>query len=913
MSVRLLPSDVRPEERRGAAAAFLTLFGILAAHTLLETARDALFLARLPASQLPWVYLAMAAVAVGLSQVQGRLPGLRAGRTLSALLAGCAAVTFGFWLLAAWQQTWVLRALYVWTGIVGTLAALEFWLILGESYTVTQAKRLYRLIALGSLLGAVSGAALARVVAGRAEAPQLVLAAALVLLATALGPALLLRRPESARGPGSGAPLTHPGRALRLLRREPYVRGLLGLTLVSTVTLTLADYVFKSAVARAVPAAELPEFFASFYVLLNGLALASQLLLLAPLMRVMGLHRALWVLPALLALGATGLALGGGVIAALLLKGADGTLRHSLHRTTSELLAMPLPDALRGRVKPLVDVVGQRGGQALASLVILSEVVLGRGDVALAAATAALALLWIALAADLRQHYLELFRAALREGVLGERPELSELDVADLEALVAAFNSSDDAEVVGAMDLLAASGRLRVIPALILYHPSRAVVLRALDLLADSGRDDFVPIADRLLAGPDPEVRAAALRARSAARPEEKPLRRATADPDPLVRATAIVGLVAGGWVSDEAQQTLDDLLRDGGRPARLALARAMRRRPSPACEPLLLTLAEGGDAELLVEVAGGMAACPSPVFLGPLLHLLTQHEVRPAARAALVAQGEAALRHLDRALGDHALPHEIRRHLPRTISQFEPAAAARVLMAHLLDEPDGMVRFKILRGLNRLAADNPGLELDRATLATAAQRTAAAALKALSWRVTLQRGAGEAPGRATPGHGLLVDLLRDKESHAVERLFRLLQLQDPGEDYRRIYRGLTSASIKVRAGSRELLEHLVEPPLREALLALVDDAPEAQRLFHAGPLLEPAPAGYEELLAALLAESSETVRCLAAYHVGELGLGGLRPRLEEVRAEGRSFFLERVVDRALALLARPRPAEEAS
>jgi hypothetical protein len=42
---------VRPEERRGTVAAFLTIFGTLGAHTLLETARDALFLARLPAAR----------------------------------------------------------------------------------------------------------------------------------------------------------------------------------------------------------------------------------------------------------------------------------------------------------------------------------------------------------------------------------------------------------------------------------------------------------------------------------------------------------------------------------------------------------------------------------------------------------------------------------------------------------------------------------------------------------------------------------------------------------------------------------------------------------------------------------------------------------------------------------------------
>jgi len=63
---------VRPEERRGTVAAFLTIFGTLAAHTLLETARDALFLARLPASRLAIVYLLIALVAVGVAPHRAR-------------------------------------------------------------------------------------------------------------------------------------------------------------------------------------------------------------------------------------------------------------------------------------------------------------------------------------------------------------------------------------------------------------------------------------------------------------------------------------------------------------------------------------------------------------------------------------------------------------------------------------------------------------------------------------------------------------------------------------------------------------------------------------------------------------------------------------------------------------------------
>src|SRR5690606_15051014 len=101
------------------------------------------------------------------------------------------------------------------------------------------------------------------------------------------------------------------------------------------------DYVFKSAAADAVPAEELGAFFAGIYLVLNVLSLGMQVLLVRPLIRTMGVQGALAVLPLIL-VGAGGfLALGGGLLAALVIKGADGSLRHSLHRTSSELLYLP--------------------------------------------------------------------------------------------------------------------------------------------------------------------------------------------------------------------------------------------------------------------------------------------------------------------------------------------------------------------------------------------------------------------------------------------------------------------------------------------------------------------------------------------------------------------------------------------
>jgi ATP:ADP antiporter, AAA family len=906
--VSLAPfTDVRPDERRGALGAFLILFGILAGHTVLETARDALFLSRLPASRLPWVYLAMAGAAVVVWKFQGRaLRRLPGARGLAALLAFVAFVTFWFWALGSWTHPWALGALYVWSGLVGTLTAVQFWLVLSDKYTITQAKRLYKVIGAGSVLGAVAGAGIARVVGERFSGGALVLASAILFGLTATG-AFSLAAAKGARAAPPVDPADVAPMSIRdwsaLLRAHPYVPRLGGLVLVSTVALTLGDYVFKSQVAQHIDKAQLPEFFATVYMVLNLLALVAQFLLTGWLLRVAGLHRALWVLPALVAMGATGVAVGGGLVAALLLKGADGTLRYSLHRTTTELLFLPIPDGLRGRVKPLIDMLAQRGGQALASIFILSEVVLRRGDIVLSLAAAILCVVWIAWAIDLRPHYLELFRSALREGTMRRDPDAPELDLEALEALFTALNSREDVEVVAAIDLLAEEGRVRLIPALILYHPSAEVVLRALDVLGPSGRTDFVPVADRLLSHQNAEIRAAALRARAAAAPDERLLRSAMEDPSPLVQATALVGLVSAGWVEDEADRASEALMNTRFPEAPRALARAIRLQPAARFKNVLLELAQSADREVQAQSAHAMQAMGDPDFLPALLPLLHPHEVREAARSALVSFGTPALEHLDRAMADDRLPHEIRRHLPRTISRFPAEQAAPLLLRRLVEEPDGMVRFKILRGLGRLATGRPDLPLDAGILRQATARTLEAAFRLVDWRLTLLRGAAAQPERATPGHELLVALLRDKEVHARERVFRLLDLQFRGQDLERIYRGLASQDPKVQASSRELLEALLLPPQREAVLALVNDVPDRVRLTQAEAFYRARDTGYEELLASLLDEPGETLRCIAAYHVAELGLQTFRPRLEAARTKETGLFVSRVLERALRML----------
>jgi hypothetical protein len=295
------------------------------------------------------------------------------------------------------------------------------------------------------------------------------------------------------------------------------------------------------------------------------------------------------------------------------------------------------------------------------------------------------------------------------------------------------------------------------------------------------------------------------------------------------------------------------------------------------------------------------MGALRSPRFLPVLLGLLERREARAEARAALREYGEAGLAFVEQALADRALPLELRRHLPRTVTLFEPARAAAVLERRLLEERSGSVRYRILRGLNRLAAA-PEVAFDAALLLQATQATAGGVFRVVHWRTLLERGARQHDARRTPGHALLVQLLRDKEEQAIERLLRLLALEHRGEDFRSIYRGLRSRDERARASGRELLENLLRPPLRGPVLAIVSGHEDARRLAGAGELYVVRELSYEAVLELMLDAGGESLRCVAAHHVGELRLVAFRPRLAAL-AQGGGFFLSRVVERTLATL----------
>src|SRR5690606_29247896 len=292
-------ADIRPGEGSQVLRASLLLFALIAGHTLLETTRATLFLGALPARNLALVYAALAALALVAVRFNRALLARFGQRSaLFLTLVGSAYGTIVFYLLPLERTT--IFSLYLYSGLFGSVAIVQFWMLTNRWFTVAQGKRLLGLVSSGGVLGAVAGASLAIAVLEVLPVRQLLLLAAGCFMLAAMQ---LTSVDDEVEVSHARRPLVERG-ALRLLREQPYLVGLAVLLGLSTSALLITDYLFKSVAARSFEAGELGRFFAVYYAALNGVALVVQLVLSGYLVRRLGVIAAFLVLPLLLLSGA---------------------------------------------------------------------------------------------------------------------------------------------------------------------------------------------------------------------------------------------------------------------------------------------------------------------------------------------------------------------------------------------------------------------------------------------------------------------------------------------------------------------------------------------------------------------------------------------------------------------------------
>lgn len=474
-------------------------FLAMASYYLIKPARNSVFVERVGAGNLPYVYIVTAAVVtVAIYFYSRHVERLDQRRLLLATFGFLTAgLVFFWWLLSRDTSFWSSGAFYVWGKLYPLLLVSQFWLVGNLVFTTRQARRLFAVVGMGLILGGIAGSVLTGALATVLGTEPLLLVAAGVLLACALICSLLFPRIRAATAPGAILSEELSGDAVRLLLRSSHLRTvalILGLTIVVS---TLLDWQLNRAVELSVATEdEMTRFWGFFYMAVNVASVTVQAVLTGLVLRRWGVGAAVLVLPVGLLVAAVGVVAAPVLLAVALAKGASDTLRYSLDQSSREVLFLPVSTTTKYKVKPLVDLAVYRGGTGVGGLILLVAVQgLGFGIREVAVLAGGLALLWVAAAIRVRREYV----ASLVSSMAGP---------------VGADEPADDSRDPGG----SAEARRRVWP-----PPGEADPLRrgfVVEMLGPSEESRRIPVLRRLLldrsAEPERRMRAAELLGRIA-------------------------------------------------------------------------------------------------------------------------------------------------------------------------------------------------------------------------------------------------------------------------------------------------------------------------------------------------------------------------------------------------------------
>jgi hypothetical protein len=407
---------------------------LIAQQVASKATRDALYLSHFPVTTLPAISSASALLSLIGAAAFGRAMAAHSpARVVPRALWASALLLVAEWGLSLWRPAAAAVMLYLHSGFLGAAVVSGFWSVVTERFDPHLARRAMGTVGTGASLGGVVGGIVTWRAASLAgiSVMFLILASVNALCGVAvsrLAGGAPFRAPAAARQARSEEPVERS--SWRLLLAQPYLRGLAVLIALSAFAETLLDYVVNAtAVARFAGGSALVSFFALFHTATGALALAVQAGLAQRSLDTLGLARSLAVQPAVTCI------LGGLAIAVprlwtvVLLRGASTVLRHSIFRSSYELLYTPVPEEGKRPTKTLVDVgcdrIGTIAGSGVIALVLAATAGFpGRVLVAMAAATSALLLI-----VGLRFHaaYLRVVVESLRRGVV----RLDEGDVVD--------------------------------------------------------------------------------------------------------------------------------------------------------------------------------------------------------------------------------------------------------------------------------------------------------------------------------------------------------------------------------------------------------------------------------------------------------------------------------------------------
>jgi AAA family ATP:ADP antiporter len=355
--------------RAAVTGATVTAIAMIAYQVAAKATRDAFFLSTFYVTALPAMMIATSILAIAVAFAFTRaLNAWGPQRVIPIGFAGSATLLLVEWALSFPLPRPAAILVYLHYGCLGALLISGFWSYLSERFDPRTAKRLAgRITAAGAIGGVLGGMVASQVGRGLPVTTMIPILAIFhfVCAASVMG----LR---SAASPTRSTIGTEPPRRsnVRVLAESSYLRGLIALVLLVTLSEGLIDLVLKGRAALTLgQGGALLQFFAAFYTGVALLTVVAQVTMGRIALERLGPARAAAILPVATAAAAAGASVAPVLGSAVVARGLESVLANSVYRSGYEVLFTPVPAREKRAVKAIADVGASRLGDFLAAAI----------------------------------------------------------------------------------------------------------------------------------------------------------------------------------------------------------------------------------------------------------------------------------------------------------------------------------------------------------------------------------------------------------------------------------------------------------------------------------------------------------------------------------------------------------------
>lgn len=843
---------------------FIIIFLFMSCLLTVKPIRNSLFLVKFGVEKLPYVFVLVALFSAVVASLYSRYSKkVRLNYLILTTILISIACLLVFWLFFhfGYRQDWILYAFYIWVAIFGVIVSAQFWLLANHVFNAREARRLFGFIGAGAISGGIFGGYLTNYLAPRLKTDNLIFLCIGFLIVSFILVRIVWERSGRygynerfyrQRWKSQSDSTDNP---LKLILNSRHLIYIASITGVSVVVANLVDYQFSAVASRIISDTDrLTAFFGLWGSILSFASLVIQLFLTGRILKYFGVTASLFFLPIALFVGAVAILVNPALWTAILIKVSDGSLKHSINKVGTELLALPVALEIKTKAKAFIDIFIKNFAKGLSGVLLIAFIAgLGFSIQHISLIIIGLIAFWTFLIIRVKREYVNSFRLAIEKRTINiEQQSLNLQDASVFKNFLNVLDGKSERQILYILNLLEDVENEDMVPYLkkLISHPSNEIKSLVLSMARRYGELDLTNDARNLVHIRDKALQTEVIHYLSMRSEDEASTLKAYLNHDDYRVRCAAVMCVAREWKVDKNLKKEIDLkaLLDGMFETlsqkncdkerehfiKINIATVVGESNNPEIYPHLHILLNDESWEVLQAAITSAGQIQAEEFVPTLfIHLTTKH-VRKYARQALARYGEDIIDRLAEHLENSAEDKKIRLAIPKVLALVGSQKSVNLCIKNL-DQKDLLLRYEIIKVLNKLRAKFPQLKFDLRLIHTRIMDetekyyrlfTLLQSQKESLSADRVSKSQDDNSSRAIRARRLLITAMEEKLDKNLERIFRLLGLKYPPKDMYDAYLGVKSNRSDLRANSVEFLDNILELKLKKILIPIIESTP---------------------------------------------------------------------------------------